>query len=381
MCKICKNCIGNEILADYITKNGDEKYCNYCKKSIISIDLRKLIPIIEEGILSEYNDAYNDDRPYDSEENRYLFGGEYDVYGILGDEINSKYSDRIIEDLVSIGLDETYYEKYWQCFSLDKDLMYSWSFFSNFVKHKVRYVFSYLPETCNFQDKEINLNSILDIISYNIQKLNLIKTIGNNEIIYRCRVHKDWNNDFNAKSLGTPPIEKAIYSNRLTAAGIPAFYGAFDERTCCKEIISNLSTYSYVTIGEFKPINELKILDLTSIPRISMFDQERKELRYICGFMFNFVAKLNEPITKDNKEHIDYVPTQIFTEYLRFVYSKELKHQIDGIIYPSSKSQNGKNCVLFYDNRMMHDTGCSDKGLILTKKITRPINSIISFLI
>ena len=59
-----------------------------------------------------------------------------------------------------------------------------------------------------------------------------------------------------------------------------------------------------------------------------------------------------EVITKpiDKNPGIEYVPTQIFTEYIRFMNN----YHIDGIIYRSSLT-GGRNVVLFYDNETSAD--------------------------
>ncbi|WP_315264419.1 RES family NAD+ phosphorylase, partial [Tannerella forsythia] len=58
----------------------------------------------------------------------------------------------------------------------------------------------------------------------------------------------------------------------------------------------------------------------------------------------------SKDIKHDNKIHIEYVPTQIMTEYFRYVFTEISDIKIDGILYPSS--QNGGNCyVLFFDNK------------------------------
>ena len=50
-----------------------------------------------------------------------------------------------------------------------------------------------------------------------------------------------------------------------------------------------------------------------------------------------------------NKEDsiIEYIPTQIVTEYIRFNPTLD----VDGIVYPSSKDSSLKNIVLFYDHK------------------------------
>lgn len=58
--------------------------------------------------------------------------------------------------------------------------------------------------------------------------------------------------------------------------------------------------------------------------------------------------EITKPI--DKNPGIEYVPTQIFTEYIRFLNI----YHIDGIIYRSSLT-GGRNIVLFYDNETSTD--------------------------
>lgn len=59
---------------------------------------------------------------------------------------------------------------------------------------------------------------------------------------------------------------------------------------------------------------------------------------------------LAQPIVLDGREHIDYVPTQVITEYLRFHPVLDL----DGIRFRSAQNA-GVNYVLFLD-----DSGCAN---------------------
>ena len=65
-------------------------------------------------------------------------------------------------------------------------------------------------------------------------------------------------------------------------------------------------------------------------------------------FLKQFHSEITKPITQN--AGIEYVPTQIFTEYIRFMNDKH----IDGIIYKSSLTGK-KNIVLFYDNNTTAD--------------------------
>jgi len=68
--------------------------------------------------------------------------------------------------------------------------------------------------------------------------------------------------------------------------------------------------------------------------------------------------ELSKPIEKDDKSHIEYVPTQVFTEYIRHAYKFEDGSKFEGIIYPSSIQPSGISCVLFVENDQ-----CCDKDV------------------
>jgi hypothetical protein len=67
------------------------------------------------------------------------------------------------------------------------------------------------------------------------------------------------------------------------------------------------------------------------------------------------VEDLSKPISKNGREHIEYVPTQVVTEYFRYTYEDLTGGSLDGIIYPSSKLSKKNACVLFYDHQQSLD--------------------------
>ena len=66
----------------------------------------------------------------------------------------------------------------------------------------------------------------------------------------------------------------------------------------------------------------------------------RSPLRFLGGF----AEGLAEPIKLDGRQHIEYVPTQILTEYVRYNHRG---HKIRGLLYSSSRRPKGVNCALF----------------------------------
>ena len=68
----------------------------------------------------------------------------------------------------------------------------------------------------------------------------------------------------------------------------------------------------------------------------------------ICGSQYSFVRDFVQAVEKDGREHIEYVPTQVVTEYFRRVFRDTDGEPIRGIIYPSSRHEGGKSYVLFF---------------------------------
>jgi RES domain-containing protein len=144
--------------------------------------------------------------------------------------------------------------------------------------------------------------------------------------------------------VGTVPRKKAIFSNRMSPAGIPMFYGAEDEATAIAETYTpSPGTPAVVTVGKFRTARPAWVVDLTALPPFpSLFDQERRHLRGPLRFLRAFVKDLSKPIKKDGREHIGYVPTQIVTDYLRHVFRTETGHRARGVIFPSTRKKGGK---------------------------------------
>jgi len=201
---------------------------------------------------------------------------------------------------------------------------------------------------------------VLDYIGEAIVKLELIKQLSR-QAIYRGRFHIPDIKYTSVTDLGPPAPEKCVYSNRMSPAGIPMFYGAFDRDTVIEELIpGKKDTATQVTIGKFRLLKPINILDLSNIPSApSIFDKENRHLRETIFFLRAFLRDLSKPVSKDGQENIDYVPTQIVTEYFRHVFQIEHKLVINGIVYPSSRNQSGKSLVLFYDQSQCVDASAN----------------------
>lgn len=142
------------------------------------------------------------------------------------------------------------------------------------------------------------------------------------------------------------------------------FYGALNKETAVAETYDpNKQTDEQVVVaGLFNPSRSMILLDLTKeINYISLFDEKRRGELEISLFVKNFISDLKKPISRENGiEHIEYILTQVVTEYIRQRVKDNSGNSIDGIIYGSVKGDD-KAVVLFVDNeRCVLDIGDLD---------------------
>ena len=151
----------------------------------------------------------------------------------------------------------------------------------------------------------------------------------------------------------------------MSPAGIPMFYGSLDAKTAIAETYDKKGIIkSYVTVATFKTLKAFKVLDLTSLPEMpSLFDPSKRHFRAPFIFIRSFLADFSKPIERDGREHIEYVPTQVVTEYFRHIVRDEAGDIVRGIVYPSARRKKGKSCVLFFENKdCVQDTVTDETG-------------------
>lgn len=153
-----------------------------------------------------------------------------------------------------------------------------------------------------------------------------------------------------AKQLGPPP-EKLRRAGRMNPSGIVAFYGAFDLNTCVAELRPAVG--ETVISAKFQLTRPIMVLDTTKFSgrpeAINIFAQTHVTRMRLWKFMTTFMNEIARPCLP-NDEHLDYVPTQVVSEYLTHLHKfkrgdKEMT--IDAIIYRSAQNGNGNNIAIF----------------------------------
>jgi RES domain len=86
------------------------------------------------------------------------------------------------------------------------------------------------------------------------------------------------------------------------------------------------------------------VIDMTALPELpSIFEEDVAQRYDTVLFLRRFAEDIVLPIELDGREHIKYVPTQVFTEYLRYAFPGR---RPDGLVFSSARAF-GRNYVLF----------------------------------
>ena len=189
---------------------------------------------------------------------------------------------------------------------------------------------------------EVPASRILAEIGKLIGNMDLLRTLPEGYSLWRARPHKENTVEWGAEDLGTAPKEFATQANRMSPAGIPMFYGSEDLETALKEVAPR-TTAGFATAGLFKTDRQRTVIDFTQLdPVPSVFDRPQRGKRRDLIFLHDFVEQLKKP-ARSTHEQIDYVPTQVLTEYLLKVF---LDGQVVvGLLYPSAQTD-GVSAVL-----------------------------------
>jgi hypothetical protein len=209
-------------------------------------------------------------------------------------------------------------------------------------------------DDANLEPPEMPTAKILEELGEIVRRGQLVRILSSGTRFFRARQHSPDHPVRSSCELGPPPrkIRKALCANRMSPAGIVMFYGASDQNTALREVYDPRRAYDEpeLTVGQFVTTADFGIVDLTNLPPVpSIFDRGHCTLRSGIMFLHRFVEKVKLRVTKDGTEHLEYVPTQVVTEYFRHVFRAADGSVVRGILYPSSIKDGGVCCVLFFE--------------------------------
>lgn len=351
---ICPVHLNDSYLRALVERNFDEETCSYCGASSEGSD--EPLAASLDVVLSAFISAAS--RFYERADGPIEFDGETmvktrDADDVLDDLMppGDVYVDEIRGDMAEAMRDTLWLPANWARLAPDAVLLYSWDAFQEVVKHQSRFFFSDFVNPVD--DERLSPRALFARIAESAARDEGM-FYAPCPTLYRARAFAEEPDVAEygcAAQLGAPPSTHAA-ANRMSPAGISMFYGATDPATAIAEVTAH-SPHKHVLVGEFAGLRELRLLNLTRIPDVpSPFDPAQSDRFFMTRFLQRFVADLIKPVELDGREHIEYVPTQVFTEYIR----QSFPARLDGMIFPSAQGA-GDNVVLFYDNEFVKDEG------------------------
>lgn len=352
----CTECFSDEVIQDFIKGYDEIDNCDYCSSGAVNVaDAKEVGKFIIEGINRKYEDPGNQ-VGYCSAE------GGYNIEPIDIDEILTEYeeifSDKIddpselINALVPDNLHYVHKDPYGPPPG-ESDQLYGWERFCKLVKATRRYT-SFLPQGRSSLSYELDPAKFMKSLVSSLATDHFDIFIKGTKI-YRGRLQKE-NEKYEHVDLTCPPPGIAR-NNRMSPSGISLFYGSLDPETCISEL--RPGSGERIVIAEFETIKDLTILDLSLKTRCvqSIFNEDYSyEYERWTSFLQYFASDISRPIRPMDQE-VDYVPTQVFTEFLRLWDFKDLIYvdvneenkpfYIDGMQFSSSLREGGINVVLF----------------------------------
>lgn len=359
---ICARCVVDGDLRRDVESVLTRHECTFCGASAardpIAADFEDFMPFVMGAVRFIYEHAGDAGVPIDD-------GGYWDAVhihdsddviddvciGVFADEVE----DAVLESIREVVQPQDWVDRSWGWLEPDEAMRGGWEAFRDKVRYESRFVFLIRgEEPARLDPDHVSPAEFLRRLAPMVERTGHLKEIPSGRAFWRGRMIDSPGSAaaFNAASLGAPPRERAS-ANRMSPAGIAMFYGSDDVGTVVAEIAAH-SVQRFAVVGAFETTRSMRVLDLSALPPVpSIFDRGRRNGRYDIRFLAGFADDLRSPVAIDGQEHIEYVPTQVVTEYLRWIASPK----IDGILFRSAQSD-GVSCAIFCDS-----SGCADEGM------------------
>lgn len=316
---VCSNCFNDVELKSYIDTSlreiGD---CPNCKsESVLLLPIKELV-----DFFSELLDLFTPD------------GDGIEVNKILQEDwnlfANEAIANKILMELLA-NIDHEIKAPS-EKVSYIPDINENISFWDK-LKNDVKWQRRYLLELKNIED--FGWDSFF----------NETVTYTDSERFFRARIHyKENETIFPIDKMGSPPKEE-VGSGRANPQGIPYLYLSKSTKTTLFE--TRALFRDEISVGEFKVKdgNRLEIVDFTE--KASAFLGSGNLVGYTKKIKIKKAISrdLSKPIRRYDSD-IEYIPTQFICEYIRYVIGAE------GILFNSSLDLDGKNVVLFSQDKL-----------------------------
>jgi RES domain-containing protein len=344
---VCAECFEDEYLKSVVEGAAIENQCDYCgaeSEEPIAAPLAAVMEPIARALFRNFAEPGGASLPRDSGE---WVGEERitDTYDALC-SLPLNCDGDLFEDIAQSFHNHAWYPcagGFWLGMHRNVELGYSWDSFVDLVKHTSRYFFA-TSESGEARGEPTRLQ-LLEEIGSMAESLGLMQAIPVGTPLFRVRKSETGVTYTTFEEVGPPPRGTAS-AGRMNPAGISYFYLALEDRTAIAEILNKPPATA--VLASFLVKREIRVLDLTKLPAApSVFTEDEYGTRETIAFLERFIETITAPVTRDGREHIDYVPSQVVSEFLAQVLETDDGKKLDGVVYPSAVLPGGRNLVIF----------------------------------
>lgn len=346
---VCQHCVGGDSYLRHLVRvNLATNVCSYCGSTKRkTAPLSSLMDALLRGVKYSYNDEANAGCPYDSDFSIEYISSEEVMRNVL-DSQGLEWSDALVTDVaqsfVNIGWVDAP-DGDWMGSYHHERLHWSWNSFADAVKHRSRFHFHIHKKVRRYGDDVVGVHEMLPFLGKLIRRHRMVKSLSAGTVLHRVRPGA---HPHTVAELGAPPSTCAK-AGRMNPAGVPYLYLAFDEVTALKE--TRVGNNQEVTVSQWVPLRDLRVIDLIHCPALPSIFSGKKSEHELAQFLYAFKAEISRPMDHDGSDHVEYVPTQVVSEYFAQAFNAAAEEQVDGVIYPSAVAQSGKNLVVFPNYR------------------------------
>jgi sulfur carrier protein ThiS len=367
--------VGEKTFKSTIKKIGTMADCSFCRKRVKTISLGQAAEIFDK--VFEQNFVRTEDEPTGME---YTMSKESDYQWERSGEDIVELLQEVghIEPEVAESIRQLLEDKH---FDFDEAAMGEEGDFAPDSRYTDRKVESdefhsewrSFEESLKTKSRYFSKRATLTLLTL-FNGIHRSTTVGNRPVIltagpgtsitslFRARVFQDEGKLVRALErpdleIGPPPPAAAV-AGRMNARGISTFYGATDREVALSEVRPFVG--SRVITAKFDLLRPILLLDLKALSEVSasgsLFDDNHRYQMAKANFLQSLSQKMTAPVLPD-AEIFEYLPTQVIAEYL----ASQVKPELDGILYPSAQTKNGKNnVVLFHESSLVEQLRISD---------------------
>ncbi len=219
-----------------------------------------------------------------------------------------------------------------------------WEEFCQQVKHQTRYLLA----SEGVRQPARLLQTLGDLVN----EFGLVREIPAGQDFTRVRVQKSPIPPDDFPELTPPPEHQAKFASRVSPAGVSVLYVAATFDTAVAETFDpgrGPAVASGVILRSTRPLRVLNLVNLPTGPGGSAAP-EAKENQARLHLLREFANDVSKPVVKDGRDHVDYCPTQVVSEFFRYRFRSAGGGGVDGIRYPSTIDAGGENYVFFFGN-------------------------------